>query len=252
MAAATSLIRDPAIMSLGIVAPPEIHIESPVFVGSLATLFQGVRDRKIDLLDIPIAPICEAYLHYLLGISDGDIDSSAVALSALAYLIERKAWMLLPASAEEPSIDDVYEEIDPTVHEYWPAIHHLNQRREERESLFFRSSDQSSLPYELPFEPENVHPADLARALESLLSRAKPDVVTHLSRPRRSLTDQMILVMQVLPLNFLPLDQIVVGEFTRSEVVWWFLALLELIRLGQAAVQILDGEVRFARGGVVA
>jgi hypothetical protein len=36
-----------------------------------------------------------------------------------------------------------------------------------------------------------------------------------------------------------------VGDFTRSEVVWWFLALLELIRLGQARVDLKDGDVRF-------
>ena len=42
-------------------------------------------------------------------------------------------------------------------------------------------------------------------------------------------------------------DEIATGEFTRSEVVWWFLALLELIRLGQAMVTLKDGDVRFKR-----
>ena len=58
----------------------------------------------------------------------------------------------------------------------------------------------------------------------------------------------MVIVLKALPGEFQTLDEIVTGEFTRSEVVWWFLALLELIRLGQALVKIEEGEVRFARG----
>jgi len=38
------------------------------------------------------------------------------------------------------------------------------------------------------------------------------------------------------------------APYTREEAVYWFLALLELIRLGQVAAQIFDdGEVAFAR-----
>ncbi len=57
----------------------------------------------------------------------------------------------------------------------------------------------------------------------------------------------MGIVVLALPEKFQPLDQIVTGEYTRSEVVWWFLALLELIRLGQAKVEVKDGDVRFKR-----
>jgi hypothetical protein len=57
----------------------------------------------------------------------------------------------------------------------------------------------------------------------------------------------MTLVARELPIEFALLENIVVGEFTRSEIVWWFLALLELIRLGQARVKVEGEEVFFAR-----
>src|SRR5688572_16813706 len=81
---------------LGIVAPPEIHVESPRFTGSLATLFACVRERKVDLLDVPLYPICDAYFSYLAGAPIENLDEAAAALAALAYLLERKAWALLP------------------------------------------------------------------------------------------------------------------------------------------------------------
>ncbi len=233
---------------LGILNPPEIHVESPIFTGSLGLLFSFVREKKIDLLDVPIAPVCEAYFRYILETNHKDLDSAGVALAALSFLIEKKAWMLLPVPEVEPDGDDILDYIDPYVHEFAPAIEDLLSRQAERDHLFFRHPDSKSTDYELPFDTHEVTPFDLANAFEKLLARAKPDAPQLLNKPRRSLSDQMIIVMKALPAEFLPLDQIVIGEFTRSEVVWWFLALLELIRLGQALVKIEEGEVLFAKG----
>ncbi len=247
MAVALPRRRDDQIGPLGVLDPPDIQIECAAFTGSLGMLFVCVRERKIDLLDVPLAPICEAYFQYVIGSAADDLESSAVALTALAYLLERKAWVLIPApEVDEPEADDLFDQVEPYVHEFVPIIEDLLTRREERESLFFRAADPV-LPYEVPFDTGDVTPNDLARAFERILSRAKPDTVEPLSRPRRSLSDQMILVLKALPSEFQSLEEIVVGEFTRSEVVWWFLALLELIRLGQASVRLEEGEVQFAK-----
>lgn len=234
---------------LGIFNPPEIHVECPVFTGSLGMLFTCVRERKIDLLDVPLAPVCEAYFHYLLQNAESDLESAAVALAALSYLIEKKAWMLLPSpEAEEPESGDVLDIVDPYIYEFAPVIDDLLNRQSDRDQLFFRHPDAKLADYELPFDTSQVTPFDLATVFEKLLAKAKPDTPEILNKPRRSLSDQMVVVMKALPSDFRTLDLIVTGEFTRSEVVWWFLALLELIRLGQALVKIEEGEVLFAKG----
>jgi chromatin segregation and condensation protein Rec8/ScpA/Scc1 (kleisin family) len=234
------------ISPLGLLDPPDIRIECPAFTGSLSMLFVCVRERKIDLRDVPLAPVCEAYLRYVVDRENPDLESAAVALSALSYLLERKAWVLIPVpEVPEPEAEDLWDVIEPSAHEFLPAIEDLLQRRAERESLFFRTPDAT--PYELPFDTKAVTPLDLARAFERLLAKAKPDTVTPPSRPRRSLSDMMVLVMKHLPLDWKPLDEIVPGEFTRSEAVWWFLALLELIRLAQARVALVEGEAQFCR-----
>lgn len=233
---------------LGLFTPPDIHVECPVFTGSLGLLFVCIRDRKIDLLDVPLAPICEAYFRYLLENAESDLEGAGVALAALAFLVEKKAWLLIPSNEEEePEGEDLLDSVDPYVHEFSPAISDLLERQSERDLLFFRHPDPKS-QYELPFDTSEVTTADLAKAFEKLLAKAKPDPVEPISKPRRNLSEQMVIVMKALPEDFYPLEKIVTGEFTRSEVVWWFLALLELIRLGQASVKIEDGEVLFARG----
>lgn len=234
--------------AFGVIEPPPIQIETEAFQGPLATLFLMVRDHKVDLLGVPLGPICEAYLRYLMEGASQCLESHAVAVSALCWLLERKAWMLLPVeeAEEEPEAHDAIDPVEPYVQEFLPAIGSLLDKKDEREHLFFRTGDQSSL-YELPFETAAVSTLDLAKALEAVLARAKPDAPERLDKPRRSISEQILIVMRELRDIPLPLEELLSSEFTRSEVVWWFLALLELIRLGQACVTMHDGIVKFGR-----
>lgn len=232
--------------ALGVVQPPDIHVQCEAFTGSLATLFLAVREAKVDLLDIPLAPICEAYLQYLVATAGQDIDQASSALAALAYLLERKAWALLPSDTEIPEGEPDIEATEPWIQEFAPAIEALRTLAGERGLVYFRPPETSGPQYELPLDLGEVTLFDLSRALQRLLEKAKPDPPDAFRRPARSLSEMMVVVLKNLPSGFAPLDQIVVGEFTRSEVVWWFLALLELIRLGQARVRMGQGEVEFA------
>ena len=234
------------VTALGVIAPPPIHVESPHFTGSLGQLFLCVRERKIDLLDVPLLPICEAYFEYLLNSTLSDLDHAAAALAALAYLLERKAWALLPLAEPEPEIEELLALIAPTVDEYQTAIQALTIYHQERERYYFRSVENPAEGYELPFSIGEVTLMDLARAFEHLLTRATPEPVS-IHKQRRSLSEQMKIVFRVLTDEWRALDQLITLPFSREEAVYWFLSLLELIRLGQAGVKLVENEVRFAR-----
>jgi segregation and condensation protein A len=247
MASTTDLAKDPVVGSLGVCSPPPIAIECPAFTGSLAALFDVVRRHKVDLLEVPLLPVCRAYFRYVRETSEEDLDSAGAAVAALAYLVERKAWLLLPAP--EPEFEDEpyepFELGEPSVIEFQAAIEALGIWQEEREKRFFRGGDGAG--YEIPFVLGEVSADDLARAFERLLSRATPAPLEPLGRERRSLTEQMTVVLKALRSDWLPLDRLLEPPFTKTEAVWWFLALLELIRLGQARVRLESGEVEFTR-----
>lgn len=241
------LKADDVVTALGVVVPTPILVESPRFNGSLATLFGCVRERKIDILDVPLLPICEAYFTYLLQASLQDLDQAAAALVALSYLLERKAWALLPVAAPEPESDEPIELISPTVQEYEQAIFALRIWEEDRERMYFRPPETGQTAYEIPFEIGNVTILDLARAFEKLLTKAEPNAITPLGKPKRSIAEQMKVVLKALQKDWLTLEDLVVAPFTREEAVYWFLSLLELIRLGQARVKIAGEDVAFCR-----
>lgn len=250
MAPRQTLAERNPISALGVIAPPPIHVTTPTFDGSLAMLFQCVRDHKVHLLDVPLFPICESYFVYLVNLDDACLDEAAAALSALAYLLERKAWLLLPVEDPEPEmIEEMMELPTPTAYEYEVAIESLRVWHEERSQIFFRSPEAGPEAYELPISLENVSTGDLAKALEKLLRRAKPEAVKPLNKPRKSLSDQMRIVLRALSGEWQSLAQLVEEPYTRTEAVYWFLALLELIRLGQAAAQVEGEDVVFALAG---
>lgn len=210
-------------------------------------LFDFVRDRKVELSEIPLAPVCEAYFRYLVASGHADLDEAAAALIALAYLLERKAWQLLPTPEPIPELEEALELIAPTTHEYQVAIESLRLFHEERERLFFRAAEPDLSAYELPLDLGDVKPDDLARALSKLLSKATehPEVAVH--RARRSLSEMMRLVFSGMTKEFKPLPDLLPGPYSREEAVYWFLAILELVRLGQIGVKMQEEEVCFGR-----
>jgi len=240
--------RKDRLSALGVIAPPPIHVQSPKFDGSLATLFSFVRDHKVDLLDIPLFPICEAYFAYLMQSELRDLDEAAAALSALAYLLERKAWLLLPVPDPEPDFEEAMELPEPTSHEYRVAIEALQMWHEERSQLFFRAPEAGPDPYELPYTLANVGVGDLARAFERVLRKAQPEPLTTV-RPRKSLQEQMKLVLLTITNEWTKLEDLITQPYTRTDAVYWFLALLELIRLGQVNARVSEDEVEFMRAG---
>ncbi|MEQ1821660.1 MAG: segregation/condensation protein A [Fimbriimonadaceae bacterium] len=239
--ATQKLERFPA---LGVFAPPPIAVDSPEFSGPLGQLLQMVSEHKVDLMRVPLLPVCQAYFEYLLKTNLSDLDEAAAALLALAYLLERKSWQLLPTPEEQPELEESLAFLDPTVAEYLPAIEVLKVWREEREQLFFRPQDAGPNPYEVPFELEDVSSLDLARALERILRKANPEPVRP-TRAHRSLQEQMVVVLRALSAEWKPMENLLPESFTREDAVFWFLSLLELIRLGQAQVRLKDEDVQF-------
>jgi chromatin segregation and condensation protein Rec8/ScpA/Scc1 (kleisin family) len=233
------------VTALGVVSPPAIEIACPRFTGSLATLFACVRERKIDVLEVPLLPVCEAYFIYLLQVSLKDLDQAAAALVALSYLLERKAWALLPVAEPEPEADEPLELIAPSAHDYEQAIFAFRLWEEDRERMFFRPPDAGQSTYEIPFDIGDVTIMDLARAFERLLAKATPPEIAPLNKPRRSIAEQMKIVLKAVSKEWKTLENLIEAPFTREDAVYWFLALLELVRLGQVGVRRNEEVVEF-------
>jgi chromatin segregation and condensation protein Rec8/ScpA/Scc1 (kleisin family) len=241
--------RKTHVSALGVVAPPPIYIQTPVFEGALATLFACVRERKIELNEIPLHPVCEAYFQYLIQSNLDAMDEAAAALAALAFLLERKAWGLLPTPEPEPEIEGDTPLLPPSIHEYDELIGALRVWHQERSRLHFRTTEALPAGYELPIQLEDVSVMDLARAFEALLRRIHPEPYRPPHGPRPDLGEVMASLLRNLGPNPKSMRDVFPERLVRSDAVFWFLGLLELIRLAQVRVHRSEDDLLFARSG---
>ncbi|MGH2638104.1 MAG: segregation/condensation protein A [Rhabdochlamydiaceae bacterium] len=241
------------VTSLGLVSPPPIHVQCDAFEGTLVALFLCVKDHKINLEEIPLAPICQAYFSYLIQSKDVSLDEAASALAALAYLLERKAWGLLPSSEEPPEELEIEGNLSLISHidEFEEVIEVLQVYRSERERLYFRPGSEGTSALQLELEIGEVQASDLASVLQQLLAKALPDLTPPELKAGPSIAEVMAQTLSRLDTSrWSTIGEIMPMVFSKTEAVYIFLALLELIRLGQVAVELNDQkEVLFARIG---
>jgi len=241
----TTLVRP--VGPLGYSTPPNIEISCDAFSGTLETLVRCVVNQKLDLREIPLLPICQAYLEYILGGPEVDFEGATSAMVVMAYLVERKSFKLIPVPELEPEEFDLDREFSPSITDFAGVLKSLSELEDDRNDLYFRTAP-GQVDYELPVDLGKISIADLGRALEQLLSKANDEPFVMLSAPRRSLSEQMDLVLRCLKQDPKPLIELVEGEFNRVEAVWWFLALLELIRTHEAKmVRSEGGDILFGR-----
>ena len=84
------------------------HVSTPVFEGPIDVLLQHVGDHKVDIYDVPLASVVEAFLVQLAELAAVDLGETSEFLVITAILVELKSRKLLPG----PDDVEVDEEVD--------------------------------------------------------------------------------------------------------------------------------------------
>ena len=92
-------------------SPYKVTLE--VFEGPLDFLLNLIRQREIDIYDIPIAQITEQYLQYLSLMEALDLEVAGEWLVMAATLLEIKSRTLLPTDSSQQ--EDEEEPADPRL-----------------------------------------------------------------------------------------------------------------------------------------
>ncbi len=79
------------------------HVSTPVYEGPFDVLLQLVSDHKVDIYDIPLADIVDAFVAELAALETLDLQVTTEFLVIAAVLVELKSRKLLPGPDE---VDD--------------------------------------------------------------------------------------------------------------------------------------------------
>jgi segregation and condensation protein A len=88
----------------------DYRVDLSIYNGPLDLLLYLIKEREMDIHDIPIAEITEQFLSHLEVVKRIDIDRAGDFLLLAATLMLIKSRMLLPRPEDE---DDLDEDLDP-------------------------------------------------------------------------------------------------------------------------------------------
>jgi segregation and condensation protein A len=221
------------------------RITLPEFEGPLDLLLFLLRKNKIDINDIPIAPITRQYMEYLELMQQLNLDVAGEFMVMAATLIHIKSKMLVPlnpteAEGEEEAQEDPREALVQRLLEfqrYKEAAGVLHQQAQIRAATWARPETAIPSFDDVGEEMLEAGLFDLISAFKELLDRRKALLAHEVEAEGKSVEQRMeellTLIREGESLDFLSLFETL---NTKAEMIVTFLALLELIRLKRVKV----------------
>jgi segregation and condensation protein A len=128
--------------------PDSWHVHLPTFEGPLDLLLELVRLHKVEITDLPVAPICDQFHEYLRLMEVLDLDIAGDYIYMASYLIHLKSKLLLPRpkTLDGKEIDeDPREDLVQRLLEYRrlkEAAQSLAEVDSQRRGMWSRHSDE--------------------------------------------------------------------------------------------------------------
>lgn len=221
-----------------------------VFEGPLDLLLHLIRTHKLDIRDIPIAQITDQYLAYLALMESLDLDVASDFIVMAATLMEIKSRMLLPRP--DPPSEEGEEGRDPRAELVERLLEYERFQQVAEQLRELATEHRRSFPRSMVEQWEGavplveLRPADLLEALRRMSPEdetAEDPEARHPSlRVRRHAVNLRQRIAEVLRRvreqegRLVAFSALVVRggkRLGRVEVLVTFLAILELVRLGQ-------------------
>jgi segregation and condensation protein A len=218
---------------------PAYQVRLPKFEGPLDLLLHLIKRDEVDIYDIPIARITEQYLAFLNLMRELNLDVASEFLVMAATLMRIKVKMLLPATPmeEEEEQGDPREALVQQLLEYRKfkeVALRLREREESRRQLYERGLPESLDRDEpLPLRPVSLF--DLLEVFRKVQTRAVLDATAYeVQGPGVYIED----CMERIRLELADRGRALFTELLRRcrrrvEMIVTFMALLELMRLGE-------------------
>jgi segregation and condensation protein A len=239
------------------------RVETPVYEGPFDLLLQLILAEEVDLYEINLARIVDAYLAEIERMQSLDLDVATEFLLIAATLVELKARRLLPGPADVDLDDELalWEERDLLLARLLEC-----KTFKDVSAVFATLSEQASATVARQVGPDerfaDVAPDLLAGVTPSRLRDAAIAAMTpkpvpridlhHVAPIRVSVADAVAELLMTLPeAGPITFARLTAGLVERLDVIVRFLAVLELFKQGLVEVEQgeLFGDITIVWGG---
>ncbi len=218
-------------------------VDLEVFQGSLEDLVARAQRGEIDLAAVPVAEITSAYRA---RVAAGGVDPRAVAdfLALASRLLSLKAARLLPDGALD-ALEDAAEGALGEVDDPGRRLAEYRLFRAAAEALLADAAAEGMRSFlgivaaeVVPAERLSIAPERLAAAFRRILERLPEPEPFSVEAVTFSVEDKVVELRRLLAeRGRITFDEVFAAVRSRLEAVACFLALLELVKLGEATVE---------------
>lgn len=216
-------------------------VEIDAYKGPLDLLISLIEKDKIDIYNIPINHITESYLSSIEGINE-DSENMIDFIVMASTLIEIKSKMLLPSQVEEEI--DPREDLVQRLLEYQKAKKSaliLEELKAQADLSYTRHQEEFIITKSVINIEEDI--SLLTQIFHDLLMKTEGPYVKKeiLSSEAYKVDDYMVILKEALDKKSrLSLDDFIYKGMEKGELIVYFLALLELVKLRKIRVKSYD------------
>jgi segregation and condensation protein A len=224
-------------------------VELPAFTGPFRLLSELILEQKVDVCDVPVATVTDAFLSSVKDAERWDLEEVTWFLAMCAVLLELKVGRLMPRHTEADEDDllggspDLAYARSLELAAFRRVAIELARRLEDEAGFFTRDVGPGPEFSHLYPDPMRLVDAEDVARLAARLLRPPPTLdLTHVTPIRYTMAEAISAVERRIE-DFgraASFRDLVADCEERIQVVVRFLALLELYRDGR--VELLQGE----------
>jgi segregation and condensation protein A len=232
-------------------ASDAVKIQITDFEGPLDLLLHLIREAKLDIKTVRLASVTAQYLAFLNDLEQLDMNLASEFVEVGATLIEIKARNILPRHvAEDP--EDIEQRLLAQIEEY-KLLKEASEQLKPLENTNRYYKEPAKLKTDYRYVLDNLSMDGLMAAFSKLLFRvernAAPVRQTQIKLDRFTVADKIKDIRTLLScLDAVSFLELFSGDYTKSEVINTFLAVLELLKVQEISVR---QEKQFAELSIV-
>ena len=229
-------------------ASTQVRMEA--FDGPLALLLALIEARQLDVVDVPLGALAEAYLDALAGLEIDRLGNVSAFVAVASQLILIKSRAILPRRVEQAPGVLPEDEADPEAElrarlliyrAHRDAGRRLQDEALERIGLFRRepsAAAAAALAGARPSDAPALDAAILARSLAGLAQIAPPPPPTPEAMARTITLDERAAIIReaIRGAGSIVLQDLLAGVHDRVVLAVTFLAMLELMKRREIVV----------------
>jgi segregation and condensation protein A len=217
---------------------PRLDVRTPVFEGPLELLLALVEREELDIFQVPLARVTDAYLAEVAAREVADPREMAEFLWMAARLLLIKSIRLLPGeppTEEETDLLGWEDEVRQRLEEYraYKEMAGELMQRVEQDSFAF---SPPARPVEATGQEEPLEVELLLVAFNSVLARIPPRPLVVTGRTW-TLEEKLDAISERLRKGPIELVELILESEDRLEAVITFVAVLELLRRSLVSVR---------------